>query len=313
MLKSLGGWLVSRGANPNTGAFHGACARAVVMSRDRKDVLEGEWLWDWARDLGLDFSRFAGKAFRELNARGEAAMELLESWRARGIEPSAIDRRDPDAPLHQMFERDNPELGWRMVELGAPADAVDAAGETIVHVLSKTHSRSKDLAKALARPEVLALIESARVEGGERALHLACAAQSMASIKLLLEHGADANARDAKGWTPLRHLLRKFGAGAQKKAEPMLRLLLDHGADPSIKDAKGMTPAQARAGKAPIAALEKLLELRPQDIAGDGEEALAAKQKLKGRGGQGASLAERVEIKEALSDPEPAKKARRGL
>jgi len=53
-------------------------------------------------------------------------------------------------------------------------------------------------------------------------------------VELLLEHGADPNARDEDGWTPLHR-------AAFHCNDVAARILIDHGADPTIKDYKGRT------------------------------------------------------------------------
>jgi len=124
----------------------------------------------------------------------------------------------------------------------------------------------------LKNPDVIALIGlGSQEEGreGEQPLHRACAALNQKAIEQLLDAGADVNAQDAQGWTALRHLLRKTGAKAQAKSLPAVKALIERGADPSIRDAKGRTPAQSAAAKASLGALSELLQLRPEDIAGE--------------------------------------------
>jgi ankyrin repeat protein len=54
------------------------------------------------------------------------------------------------------------------------------------------------------------------------------------AAKLLIEHGADVNARSSNGDTPLT-FAAMFGQGK------MAKLLLEKGADKSIRDGKGLT------------------------------------------------------------------------
>lgn len=53
----------------------------------------------------------------------------------------------------------------------------------------------------------------------------------------LLEHGADTNAKDGKGLTPL-HVAADMGY------DLLVKDLLDYGADPLIEDNDGDTPLQ---------------------------------------------------------------------
>jgi ankyrin repeat protein len=54
---------------------------------------------------------------------------------------------------------------------------------------------------------------------------------------LLLEYGADPNAQNDSGWTPLH-----FACRIDARDEAMVGLLLCNGADPNIPDARGRTP-----------------------------------------------------------------------
>ena len=70
-----------------------------------------------------------------------------------------------------------------------------------------------------------------------QALHAAVAAGNAEAVRLLLDHGADANARQQVGYTPL------MGAASAGRAD-LADLLLRHGGDPSLVNEEGKTAAQ---------------------------------------------------------------------
>jgi ankyrin repeat protein len=67
-------------------------------------------------------------------------------------------------------------------------------------------------------------------------LHAAVGARNADSVALLLERGADVNARQQVGYTPL------MGAAAAGRQD-LVGLLLRHGADPSLQSEDGKTAA----------------------------------------------------------------------
>jgi hypothetical protein len=73
---------------------------------------------------------------------------------------------------------------------------------------------------------------NARDENGTTPLHWAAFLGHVDVVRLLLERGAEVNARSKGGWTPLH-----YAADAD-----IVRLLLEHGADPSIRNRDGRTP-----------------------------------------------------------------------
>lgn len=95
-------------------------------------------------------------------------------------------------------------------------------------------------------PDVaLFLIESgadvnARAENAQRVapVHAAAAACDHATMRLLLERGADPNAQQQLDYTPMH------GAASRGDIE-MAKLLIEHGADPHAKASDGQTPADA--------------------------------------------------------------------
>ncbi|XP_020088062.1 ADP-ribosylation factor GTPase-activating protein AGD3 isoform X2 [Ananas comosus] len=68
-------------------------------------------------------------------------------------------------------------------------------------------------------------------------LHLACQSADMGMVELLLQYGANANANDSRGRTPLHHCVL---SGRSLFA----KMLLSRGADPNATDRNGKTPLQ---------------------------------------------------------------------
>jgi ankyrin repeat protein len=73
-------------------------------------------------------------------------------------------------------------------------------------------------------------------------LHSAAAARDTAIIQMLLDHGADVNARQAGGWTPL-HAAAMFGDA------PLAELLLSRGALADLANDQGKTALELAAEK----------------------------------------------------------------
>ena len=73
-------------------------------------------------------------------------------------------------------------------------------------------------------------------------LHSACAISSIPIAELLLEHGADVNAKQMQGVTPLH-------SAAHHGQTQMVKLLIDKGADINAKMDNGQTPLSMASGK----------------------------------------------------------------
>jgi ankyrin repeat protein len=81
-------------------------------------------------------------------------------------------------------------------------------------------------------------------------LHAAAAGHNLPLVRILLEHGAQPNARQQKGYTPLH-------SAAQNGDKVMVELLLANGADRTLANDDGKTPAQTAkdAGHPEVAAM----------------------------------------------------------
>ena len=76
---------------------------------------------------------------------------------------------------------------------------------------------------------------NAKDEFGRTPLHIAADNGHLSVVKFLVEHGADVNVRNAHGWTPL-HYAAYFGR------LDVVRFLVENGADVNAKNKYGQTP-----------------------------------------------------------------------
>lgn len=77
-----------------------------------------------------------------------------------------------------------------------------------------------------------------RYSSGWTLLHSARSEGRTEIVRLLLAHGADANAQDVDGWAPLLIV-------CQRNHADLARLLLEHGAGVNARDKDGNTPLHA--------------------------------------------------------------------
>ncbi len=143
------------------------------------------------------------------------------------------------------------------------AKGVDAGGSTPLH-----H------AAAFATPAIMkVLLEAgadieAKNRFGQRPLHWAFA--DAARTALLLDRGADVNSRANDGRTAL------YSAASQRQGDAVLRLLLAKGADPNIATSTDRTPLMAAAGAGETGLMRLLLDRKADvhKLSGTGSTAL---------------------------------------
>lgn len=149
--------------------------------------------------------------------------------------------------LHHAAEALAPELVEILIERGAQVAEADDNGETALHRVADTLPTDP---AAAARMAALLIDRGADVNARNwddvTPLHQGVRRRNLAGVEVLLARGADVNARDrGRGSTPLRRAVSGTGAsgtaGTAALMLPLARLLLEHGADPEARDKRGVT------------------------------------------------------------------------
>jgi ankyrin repeat protein len=150
---------------------------------------------------------------------------------------------------------------WEAAALGrdATVDRLLAADGALANTASPDGYFPLSLAAFFGRPSTVRLLLARGADVHAPAqnamkvqpLHAAVASRKAETVALLLEHGADANARQQVGYTPL------MGAAAAGR-EDLVDLLLGRGADPSLISEDGKTAADVAREHGHTALAERL-------------------------------------------------------
>ena len=194
-------------------------------------------------------------------------------------------------------------------EIGLLRAWIDQGAEFRTDIVAEAPRRSVDpkitaliaAVRAGNRPEIERQIAASpetvrgKDEGGSTALHHAAGYGPLANVELLINKGADVNAKNSRRSTPLhwaihdegkvRLLLSKGSEINAKQAQgrtplflaamlgdglPTMQLLLARGADPNLASANGQTPLMMAAARGNIQGVQLLIEKAANVNARDG-------------------------------------------
>jgi hypothetical protein len=160
---------------------------------------------------------------------------LLEATRDRFL---ATIERDPSSTqlrgwrgqtlLHEAAMAGEAELAAALIRFGADPDAKEAEGHTPLYRAS-----TGEVARVILAAGASVDVTSGPTRGTP--LHQAARRGCAEVAAALLDHGANIEARDAKGQTPLRRAVNC-------RQLPVVQLLMQRGADPLAEDNRPVTP-----------------------------------------------------------------------
>ncbi|KAH8987324.1 ankyrin repeat-containing domain protein [Lactarius akahatsu] len=149
---------------------------------------------------------------------------------------------DHDTALHLAAYWGRPEFAQVLLECGTSPNTKNKWGETPLHVLSRGEYKSQEHGVSIAR----LLLEHGtdvhtRDEDHGTTLHSAAFGGRLGLAQVLLQCGANPNAKNKWGETPL-HLLSRGKYYPQEHGVGIARLLLERGADVNALDKDQFTP-----------------------------------------------------------------------
>lgn len=157
---------------------------------------------------------------------------LLSRLLLAGAEIEARDKYER-TPLLAVMHNHNISVAHELLKAGADVKVQDDSGFTALHI-----------AIALGRPDMTAALINKGVDVsarektmGRTPMHIAAQSGQLNEVRRLMFHGADKNARDNNGRTPLHYAITR-----SRGAEAVARHLLDNGSDPLARDQHGVTP-----------------------------------------------------------------------
>lgn len=144
----------------------------------------------------------------------------------------------PGEALYEAIDRKDAGMVRRLLEIGVDPNATTEtpADETWSVLHSACLNTPSEEMEAIVRLLVEHGAEvNARTDDDAAPLHFACSSAEPARVQFLVDKGAEVNSRTSRGETPLHFAARRSNV-------KVVEILLDSGADANAEDARGRTP-----------------------------------------------------------------------
>lgn len=213
-------------------------------------------------------------------AADNEAAKNVEALLKAGADPKAVCGFGRTA-LHEAAEEGDGPIVQMLLRAGAAVEARDQYSQTPLYFAAKADKPDalKALLAAGADPD-------AKLKHGQTILHEATEWDRPENARILVvEGGATVDAKDSEGRTPL-HLAAAYGR------VKMVPLLLDLGADPNAKNRRGQTPRQMALETKSADTAAMLEGAKKKDVPASPRAARAAPPPAAGAGGEAAKSAD---------------------
>lgn len=181
-------------------------------------------------EAGATVNKIGGSYGSALIAAIEAGnLTCVEALLDHGANPD-LPLHDNDAPVQIAARKDLLSILELLVDRGADLQVIDEDGRTITMLALSWNSHS--IVEYLLKRDDIVLDKT---DAAERTPLMIAVRQGSDFVGTLLKKGADPNARDWQGKTPLvQAVMMDF--------QEVVTTLLDHGADPTLADSRGRGP-----------------------------------------------------------------------
>jgi serine/threonine protein kinase/ankyrin repeat protein len=178
---------------------------------------------------------YSGPIFAATKGGTNGHFKCVKALIAKGVDVNAKKSRSGKTPLHFAIEHEfyshYEKLIWLLVDAGCDTNAQDSNGERpIIMLLNGSDSRPLDQHRLRALAIILnanTIVNATLPETGNTPLHLAVRRQDKWAVAMLLYKGANVNATNFSGTTPLQITANQFRGELTIDHAQVLKFLLD--------------------------------------------------------------------------------------
>ena len=185
----------------------------------------------------------------------ERSLGVSRNFLECGVDGNVRDKYDAIL-LHSASYHGRLEMVRMLLSHGVNSNATNHRGETALHVMSRCRHHSKDSVRVAELLLQRGIDVNMQDKDRDSPLHSAAYNGKLEIIRVLLKHGATANAKNDRDETPL-HQVSQGEYESQADGVRIAQLLLDRGVYVNAQDKNGVTPLHLASwcGKLEIARL----------------------------------------------------------